>query len=317
MHRCAIGVLLAAVAFVGGRSALSGSEQQLSQSEALQSMRDAVNNADARRYASVYSTSATITIFGTTVLRGRAAIEKHEVDLLAQFPNARFEFLEMWLDDDHRRAVARYGINAETASKLSMGHEGLLFFTFNAAGEIEREHRYLDSLTPMAQLGLLGNTPRRPVPELARVPTVSHRPPAGRHPIPAAPPRERWAAVVEHRRAEISARLSGEVSVDELMLAERLDGLPGSQRWLDAIGAFEDPTFDVTNALDFGSDVIVEGILHARVSRPFGVIQPSASRVAVHRAVIVSYDANGRIKGIRAFMNGRELAEAAGQWPLR
>jgi hypothetical protein len=47
-----------------------------------------------------------------------------------------------------------------------MGHEGLLFYRLHPSGLIEEERRYLDSLTPMAQLGLLGALPARPLPTL-------------------------------------------------------------------------------------------------------------------------------------------------------
>jgi hypothetical protein len=55
-----------------------------------------------------------------------------------------------------------------------MGHEGLLFFRFGPSGLIEEEHRYLDGLTPMAQMGLLGGgVAARPIPTLSTELTVS------------------------------------------------------------------------------------------------------------------------------------------------
>jgi hypothetical protein len=53
-----------------------------------------------------------------------------------------------------------------------MGHEGLLFYRLHPSGLIEEERRYLDSLTPMAQLGLLGSLPHRNPPTLFSEPKV-------------------------------------------------------------------------------------------------------------------------------------------------
>jgi hypothetical protein len=58
------------------------------------------------------------------------------------------------------------GVNGRTPGGQLMGHEGLLFYGFDLAGLIEQERRYLDSLTPMAQMGMLGATPARPLPKL-------------------------------------------------------------------------------------------------------------------------------------------------------
>ena len=288
--------------------------QMAPQHAALITMRDAVNRGEAGRYAAVYSPSASIVIYGTAELSGRAAIAKHEVDLLAQFPGARFELYEVW--HAGRQVAAHYAVNAPTPSKQVMGHEGLLFFTFNAAGEIEREHRYQDSLTPMAQLGALSNAPRRPIPVLEST-WRSHDAGGAAGPGHVAAARHLLAALHRGQRGEVMAALSAAATIDELMLSEPFTGAGGAERWLEAIGAFADSTFDIATIYGAGQHVLIEGVLHARIDRPFGLIKPSAQRISVHRALAIEFEHGGRVRGIKAFMNGKELAEAAGQWPIR
>src|SRR5262245_54923706 len=96
------------------------------QTAALTRMRDAVNRGDATAYASVYAPFAVISIFGANELRGRDAIERHERDLLNQFPGTRFEFFAIWRGESPLIVVAHYGVNGQTAAGVGMGHEGLL-----------------------------------------------------------------------------------------------------------------------------------------------------------------------------------------------
>ncbi|MGH9218710.1 MAG: nuclear transport factor 2 family protein [Vicinamibacterales bacterium] len=276
-------------------------------------MRDAVNSGDARRYASVYSPSGTISIFGNSELKGRVAIEQYEVELLAQFPNARFAIYDVWYSG--RNVVAHYAVNAPTAAMQWMGHEGLLFFTFNDAGEIDLENRYQDSLTPMAQLGALGAAPRRAIPTLpAEWRSHETRINAGRN-IAAV---DRLVKAIDGRqRTEVQNVLSANPIIDELVLTDKFEGFRGIGRWLDAIGAFAESRFDIVTTVGVGRHVLIEGVLNARLTQAFGLVKPSSGRVSIHRAAIIEFDDSGRITAIKAFMNGKELAESAGQWPIR
>jgi nuclear transport factor 2 (NTF2) superfamily protein len=127
-------------------------------------MMEAVNASDAKRYAFAYTKDAVIVIHGSAVLRGRDAIEGYEVELLREFPGARLAFHAMWQAGP--AAVVRYAVTGQGPGGRWMGHEGLLFFRFDASGLVQEEHRYLDSLTPMAQMGLLTAGPARPLPAL-------------------------------------------------------------------------------------------------------------------------------------------------------
>ena len=131
---------------------------------ALTEMKDAVNAGDAGRYARAYAPDAVITIHGGVELKGRSSIEQYEVELMREFPGTRFAFYAIWLKGP--QAVVHYAVKGKTPSGKGMGHEGLLFYRFQSSGLIEEEHRYLDSMTPMAQMGMLGTLTVRPPPRL-------------------------------------------------------------------------------------------------------------------------------------------------------
>jgi ketosteroid isomerase-like protein len=293
----------------GGGAPLLGEQSALRQRAVLTEMRDAVNAGDARRYAAVYSPGAVIEIFGTGELRGRAAIERHEIELLAQFPGARFAFYEVWHSGD--RAVAHYGVNANIAGGRSMGHEGLLFFAFDASGLIERERRYQDSLTPMAQLGALGDAPRRPIPVL----------PAGWQSHDARDSNAEKAnvatirALFESAHASLRSAAAENASFDELMLPQAFTPPRAAERWLRQLEALGDTRFEVASITGVGRHVLVEGNWSGVIRRQFGVLQPSPTRFSAHRAAIVELDDRGRVMRVAAFMNGKEIAESIQQWP--
>ena len=57
-------------------------------------------------------------------------------------------------------------------------------------------------------------------------------------------------------------------------------------------------------------ETVVRGTLHGRL----GPVSASGKPFTVHRAAIVRLR-DGKIVGVTWFMNGKELAEAVGQWP--
>jgi len=96
-------------------------------------------------------------------LSGRGAIEAHETSL---FESSRHAARLLRLLAGRLAVVVHYGVNGRTPAGQAMGHEGLLLLPIDPAGLVEEERRYLDSATPMAQLGLLGRRPRARGPPL-------------------------------------------------------------------------------------------------------------------------------------------------------
>ncbi len=278
-------------------------------------MVEAVNAGDAREYASVYAEDAVISIYGANQLVGRSAIEQHESALLKQFPGAQLALYTVWRRGDH--AAAHYAVNVRTAEGKVLGHEGLLFYRFDDSGLFAAENRYLDSLTPMAQLGALGAAPVRAPPVLPKN-TQYHE--AGDEPT-----EQRSTALVlasiaawaAGDRSAFVASVADDVQVDELMFVEPFHGRDGATTWFDTwSAAARDLRLEVTDVLAIGEFVLVELVVRGTPVGALGSVSGGGNEFLVHRAMIVKVR-DGKLANIACFMNGRELAQAVGQTPAQ
>jgi ketosteroid isomerase-like protein len=310
-------ILPMAVFHAADRAMAGGRFQTIAerQAVALAGMMASVNAGDAKTYANLYAPNAVITIFGSDSLVGRDAIEQHEVELLREYPGTRLAFYAAWHHGPF--AIVHYGVNGKTPAGRAMGHEGLLFFRFNDAGLIVEERRYLDSLTPMGQLGALGNSPVRALPTLPAAMTtlVATGPSDGSDAVRAA--RAALAAMNAHDRFRFLSLVQDDTVVDELVSVEPFAGKANVQRWFGMwAGAVPDLKVDIANIVGVGDFALAETIVGGTLRGAFGPLSPSSTPFVVHRAMVF-HVRDGRVARIEAFMNGKELAEAVGQWPIR
>ncbi len=280
---------------------------------ALTQMINAVNAGDAQRYARLYAQDAVITIYGGGELKGRGAIEQHEVKLLREFPGTRLAFYSIW--QKGAVAVVHYGVNGRTPGGQPMGHEGLLFYRFHPSGLIEEEHRYLDSLTPMAQIGMLGTTPARAVPTLPTELKV--------HVARSSPEEEVNVAIVTASFATLDSKnepaflatIADDAVLDELIHPQPFIGQRNVRAWFETwTKAIPGATSEITAILGVGEFVLVETVVRGTLKGPLGRLLASNKPFAVHRAAIVQVR-DGKLTFVSGFMNGKELAEAVDQWP--
>jgi steroid delta-isomerase-like uncharacterized protein len=286
------------------------------QQAALRRMVRAVNAGDARAYAVLYAPKATITIHGGPVLQGRAAIQAHEAELLREFPGARLAFHSVW--QKGATAVVHYAVNGRTPAGQAMGHEGLLFYRFLPPGLIAEERRYLDSLTPMAQMGALGPVPARPLPPLPdglKAHLSRGVAPTRRESGNVALVKASLAALDAKDEAAFLSGLAQDVVVDELIDPEPYVGKERVKAWFGTwTRAVADARSEVATALGVGDFVLVEAVVRGTLDGRLGRVAASGKPFVVHRAAIVRLQ-DGKIGRITAFTNGKELAEAVGEWP--
>jgi ketosteroid isomerase-like protein len=282
---------------------------------ALTQMMQAVNAGDAARYARLYAEDAVITIHGGGALQGRAAIEKYEVELLREFPGTRLAFYDLWQQGPV--AVVHYGVNGKTAGGQAMGHEGLLFYHFAPGGLIKEELRYLDSLTPMAQLGALGPGPVRALPALPAQMKSHAAQGSPEEAANVALVRAAFAALDAKKPAEFLAKIAADAVVDEMIEAQPSSGRAGVTGWYERwTSAVPDARTEIHTILGAGDAVLVEAVVRGTLKGALGRLQAADKPFQAHRAAIVEVR-GGRIVRLTAFMNGKELAQAVGQWPPR
>ena len=303
-----VALLVAASAMAGARSVPVDKPVA-----ALHEMVRAVNAGDAAAYARVYAEGAVITIHGGGVLRGRSAIEAYEKELLRDYPGTRLAFYDVWRKG--QQAVVHYGVNGRTPAGQAMGHEGLLFYRFDPSGLITEERRYLDSLTPMAQLGALGSSPARPLPALPTAMTTHVGRGSSDEERSAARVRGIFAALDAEDEAAFLAELAEDAVLDDMTEHGPSVGKRGVKRWFDRWAAAVDAgRTEFATVLAVGDTVLVETVARGPLKGPLGRLAPSSQPFAVHRAAIVQVK-EGKVRRLSAFMNGKELAQAVGQWP--
>ena len=254
-----------------------------------------------------------ITIHGTGVLSGRGAIEAYEVGLLREFPGVRLAFYDFW--QDGLAVVVHYGVNGRTPGGQAMGHEGLLFYRFDPSGLVEEERRYLDSATPMAQLGLFGPSAARPLPALPSTMQAHIAGTSPREERNAALVRSTFAALDGPDEAAFLGAFAEDGVLDDLSEPSPSAGRQDVKAWFDRwTRAVSGARTEIATLAAIGDDVLVETVVRGRVKKPLGRLVPSDRPFAVHRAAIVQVK-DGKITRLTVFMNSKELAQAVGQWP--
>jgi ketosteroid isomerase-like protein len=278
-------------------------------------MMDAVNAGNADAYARLYASDAVIHIYGGTEIRGRDAIRKYEVDLLREFPGTRFGIHTIW--NGGSSVIVRYGVNSPPVAPTgrSSGHEGLLFYRFQPGGLIEEERRYLDAMTPMAQLGMFGPSGVRPVPTLPSVMQTHETTGGAMETRNIARVRDAFAALNERNRAAYLASVSDDAIVDELVYPRAFVGKPGVREWLASWSdAVPDAAWELNTIVAAGDFVLVESVVRGTLNGTIGRTTATNKSFVVHRAEVLCLN-DGRIVRMTGFMNGKELALAVGQWP--
>ena len=279
----------------------------------LTRMTEAVNAGDARGYASTYAEDAVIVFPGRAELRGREAIERHEAELLADFPGARLAIGSLWQQGP--RAVAHYAVDWQGPQDRSMGHEGLLFYRFLPSGLVAEERRYNDSFTPMAQLGALGDVPVRPRPALPAglQACVAQGSPAEAENV--ATLRASLAALDAEDERAFLALFSDDAVLDVIFRPQPYGGKEAIRSWFSEwAAAVEGASSEVTSVLAAGDSVLVELLWRGTLAGPLGPVSATGRPFTVHRAAIARVE-DGRLVRLSAFMDGQELAKAVGQWP--
>lgn len=319
-----IAVVLGVAAYAAGGHMPVNAPQVLTSTEgqmedrqiaAVTEMTHAVNAGDAQRYARLYAQDAVITIHGSGELKGRGAIEQHEVELLREFPGARLAFYAIWQKGP--LAVVHYAVNGQARGGQSMGHEGLLFYRFHPSGLIEEEHRYMDSLTPMAQMGMLGDAlPARPLPTLPTELKAHVAKGSANENENVAMVTASFAALDSKDGPAFLSSVAEDAVLDELIFPQPFVGKRNLGAWFETwTGAVPDASTEITSILGIGEFVLVETVVRGTLKGPLGRLSAANQEFAVHRAAIVQVR-DGKLVRISNFMNGKELAAAVGQWPL-
>jgi ketosteroid isomerase-like protein len=123
------------------------------------------------------------------------------------------------------------------------------------------------------------------------------------------------AALDANDSAGFLAILAPDAVVDEMVEPRPFVGHEDVAAWLGKwTGAVSGAKTEIGTLVCAGDWVLVETVLRGVLDGALGPVSAAAKPFTVHRALAVRLD-GGRIAHIRAFMNGKELAQSVGQWP--
>jgi len=234
---------------------------------------------------------------------------------LQQFPGTTLAFQTIWEKDSI--AVVHYGVSGKTPGGQAMGHEGLLFYEFDSAGLVSSEHRYLDSLTPIGQLGALGKISVRPPPGLKQSMTVleaeNSKEEASNQVIVA----KTLNGLNAKNEAAFLSNFADNAEIDELICPQTFADKQGAESWFEMWSGAAEARTEAQSMLAAKEFVLVEAKMGGALKGPLGPLAApsSATDFVVHRAAIFQIR-DGKIVRLAFFMNGKELAQSVGQWPL-
>jgi ketosteroid isomerase-like protein len=105
--------------------------------------------------------------------------------------------------------------------------------------------------------------------------------------------------------------------LDDLIFPQPFIGNSNIKTWFDIWkAAIPDARSEITTILPVANHVLVENVVRGSLKGAFGRLAASNKPLLLHRAAVFETNA-GKIARVRSFMNGKELAVAAGQWPMR
>jgi ketosteroid isomerase-like protein len=127
--------------------------------------------------------------------------------------------------------------------------------------------------------------------------------------------RSSLAALDARNEAAFLSGLAENVVVDDLLEARPREGKAGAKAWFASwTSAVPDGRSEIVTALPVNDSVLVEAVVRGTLTGRWGPVSAAVKPFTVHRAAIVRVRA-GAIDRITLFTNGKELAQAVGQWP--
>src|SRR5262249_39198906 len=124
------------------------------------------------------------------------------------------------------------------------------------------------------------------------------------------------AALGSAHEAAFLATVADDAVVDELIEPRPFTGSSGARDWVRRwAAAVPGATTETTTVEGVENWVLLEMLLRGTLRGDLGPLEASGGEFTVHRAVLAQVR-DGKIARLSAFMNGKELAQATGQWPL-
>jgi steroid delta-isomerase-like uncharacterized protein len=290
------------------------------QKQSLGVVLEGLNGHDPKKFASVYSDGAVISVAGLNEVVGRQAIQQNMAEWFEVFANAKLGFSRVWVKGD--TMVLEWVINGTHRGELfgvkgteqPIGHYGLSVVTFESDGKVGREDRYGELGTVMTQVGV-GKAKPRPIPLIPASPEVVTAKGDEDKNIDVA--KAVFAALENKKEADFAALLADDVENDGLFALESTKGKDGAKSFFkNFTTAFPDAKFAVTKALAIGDYAIIESTLKATHKGALGTIQATKRPVAVHLVDVFKLK-DGKVVRAWTYQNSLEMQQQLGLFEVK
>lgn len=291
------------------------------QKQAVAAAAAAMNAHDAKRFSELFAPDATVSEYGLGEVKGHEAIVGGLQKAFDAFPDFKIGVSKVFVKNDVvvqewvMTGTNNGEFNGAKPTNKTIGIRGADVFTFTPDGFIKQAHRYFDTSTVSAQLGL-AKAPTRPVATL----------PSGEpewHIAKGTPEEDKLVelaktitgAYEKNSDAEFLGALSENVSWFNVTLPKDIGGKVGAKQFFGMFTkAFPDAKFS-SGALFGVDDVVVsESSMTATHAGPLGPLKPTKKPVTMHGLDIMVVK-DGKLASGASYSNSLELLAQEGLLP--
>ena len=288
----------------------------------LQDALDGLNGHDPKKFASVYSEKAVISVAGLNQIDGRDGVAANMTEWFDVFKNAKLGFSRVWAKGD--TMVLEWVINGTHHGELfgvkgteqPIGHYGLSIVTFDTDGRVLKENRYGDLGTVMTQVGASKAKPR-PIPAIPKDPEAINGGSANEDKNVEVAKTALAALEAGKKEADFTNLLTDDVQSDGLFHLETTKGKDESKKFYKSFTtAFPDAKFDVSRAMGIGDYAIVESVLHGTQKGQLGTIAATKKPIAIH-LVDIFLVKDGKVARAWTYQNSLEMQQQLGLFEVK
>jgi steroid delta-isomerase-like uncharacterized protein len=279
--------------------------------QALTTALEALNEHNAKKFASVYAENCVISVVGLNEVVGRANVESNMDEWFRTFAKIKLGFRRVWLKE--RTVVLEWVINGTHTGELfgrkmpetPIGHYGLSIVTMNDDGQVVTERRYGDLGVVATQVGATKEKPRAipPMPETMDVLESKGADDAKAEALAGA----YLGAYAKKSESDYEALLTDTVEVDGLLHADAVKGKSESRKaFAQLLKAFPDAKLSPTLLVGVGDTAVIEYALTGSNLGPLGSAPATKKNVTTH-AVDVVHVRDGKLDRVWTYQNSSEM----------
>lgn len=287
--------------------------------DATKAVADATNAHDAKKFASLYAETATVTVYGAGELNGRTAIEADEQRYFAAFSDLKFGVGRVFANEKDNMAAAEWVITGTQSADFSgvksqskkIGVKGISVVWFDDTGLVMKEHRYSDMMTLMGQAS--GQRDVRAPAELPAAMEVHAAKGTADEAKAIESTKAVYAALEDKKVNDVIAFVTDDSTLDDYSMPAPFKGKRGIASYFGLlVTAF--PDLHQTAALMFAADDLVVADLELKGTHKgrFGPIPATRKHVDFHGIEVFQWKDGKLLQGV-TYVNSLEVLTQLGK----